>query len=71
MAQTVTMPLTLECDGDDLRSIRDAIAKYQANYRWEKMGDNEPGVFLPEGDSDIAGAIVGEICRQWVEWKQL
>lgn len=68
MSEGVTMPLTLECDGDDLRAIREAIAKYQVTYRWEKLGSTtDRGVFLPEGDSDLAGAIVGEICRQWME----
>lgn len=60
--------ITLYVDDDDARSIHEAIARYQATVRWELISkDAEPGVFLPEGESDLAGAILGEICRTWLD----
>lgn len=56
--------LILAVDEDDARSIHEAIAHYQATRRWT---DAEGGVLLPEGDSDLRGAILGEICRDWLE----
>lgn len=56
--------LTLNVDDDDERDINAAIARYQKTCRWH---DKQGGVMLPEGESDLAGAIIGEICRDWLE----
>jgi hypothetical protein len=58
--------MILKLDADDERDINAAIAHYQATQRWDQFG-GEGGVFLPEGESDLAGAILGEICRMWLE----
>ena len=67
----MTLPLTkksLTLDADDDRSINEAIATYQATHRWK---DEQGGVLLPEGESCIAGAILGEICRDWLDqWRR-
>lgn len=47
---------TLTLDDDDARDINAAIAFWQ-RFR----------VRLPEGDSCTAGAVLGEICRNWLE----
>lgn len=59
---------TLHLDPDDERDINAAVAHYQASRRWEHFKDcKEQGVFLPDGDSCVAGAILGELCRDWLE----
>ncbi len=57
--------ITLALDEDDSRDINQAIATYQRSNRWPT--DRGGGVLLPEGDSDLRGAILGEICRDWLE----
>lgn len=50
-----TRTITLIVDEDDYRDINRAIAEWQVH----------PGVsHLPEGESDTAGAIVGELVRE-------
>lgn len=58
----VTLPtITLFVDADDERDIHAAIAHFQtANHAWE-------GALLGEGQSNTSGAIIGEICRQWLD----
>lgn len=56
--------MVLNLDADDARDINAAIAHYQRTRRWP-----EGGTSLPEGESDMAGAIIGEICRDWLEAK--
>jgi hypothetical protein len=57
--------IVLKVDDDDERAIQGAIATYQKRTRWpEERGG---GVLIPEGDSDLPGAILGEICRGWME----
>lgn len=52
-------------DEDDFRDIHAAVVRYQVNSRWpEKDGG---GVMLGNGESDLLGAIIGEICRDWLE----
>jgi hypothetical protein len=57
--------MTINLDDDDARDINRAIAHYQATRRWTAAQGG--GVLLPEGESDLAGAILGEICRDWLE----
>ena len=54
--------ITITVDDDDARAIHEAIATYQRTVRW-----HDGGVLLPEGESDLSGAIIGEICRGWLE----
>lgn len=70
----MNLTIVLSVDEDDDRDINAAISMYQATRRWEllRSGRSAPtaqGVFLPEGDSDLPGAILGEICRMWMEGK--
>ncbi len=59
---------TLTLDPDDERDINAAIAHYQASRRWENFeGCPEKGTCLPEGESCMAGAILGELCRNFLE----
>lgn len=55
---------TLHLDPDDERDLNAAISHYQATRRWK---DEQGGVILPEGESCVAGAILGELCRDWLE----
>jgi hypothetical protein len=52
---------TFSLDADDERHVNQAIAYRQAHLRVE--GE----CILPEGESDTAGAILAEICRDWLE----
>ncbi len=53
---------TLELDADDERDINAAVAHWQM-LMWQ------PGslYLLPDGTSCTAGAVLGEICRGWLE----
>lgn len=51
-------------DPDDAASIHEAVAMHQR----ERI-DGEH--ILPEGDSDTLGAILAEICRDWMEYREL
>ena len=53
--------ITLIVDEDDAAAVHRAIADYQRASR------DEHGVILPEGESDLPGAILAEICRGWLE----
>lgn len=57
--------LTITLDPDDARDINAAIARYQSSTRWPQSDGG--GVLLPEGESDLPGAILGEICRYWLD----
>ena len=61
------MKLILDVDADDDRDIHAAVAHYQKTVRWSP-GEGG-GVMLGEGTSDLLGAIVGEICRDWLDYK--
>lgn len=50
-------------DVDDARAINEAVAKYQTTSQWE-----DGRTMIPEGESDLLGAIIGEICRGWMEY---
>ena len=53
---------TCDVDADDARSIHEAIALYQRRSRWP-----EGGTLVAEGSSDLRGAVLGEICRAYLE----
>lgn len=55
--------LTLVLDDDDDRAVQAAIAERQRDSRWPD------GVMLPEGESDLPGAIIAEICRGYVDYR--
>jgi hypothetical protein len=59
-------------DDDDYRDLQKEITHRQSRLR---MPDpDRPGrtvVFLPEGESDLAGAIVGEIVRDLWDYRQI
>lgn len=55
---------TLRLDPDDERDINAAIAYHQSVVI---PGDPPFRLPLPDGDSCTAGAILGEICRDWLE----
>lgn len=55
-------PMTISLDKDDERALHRAIATLQ-NMR----GVDGKQLALPEGRSDTAGAVIGEICRQWLD----
>ena len=54
--------ITFEIDADDELAIHAAIARYQRTNRWPE-GDT----LVPEGDGELRGLILGEICRGWME----
>jgi DNA adenine methylase len=56
------MRMTITLDPDDERAVNTAIATYQRLNRWP-----EGGTLIPEGESDLAGAIVAEICRAYLQ----
>ena len=58
------MKITFDLDDGDYRDLNAAIATYQRRNRWK---DEQGGVLIPEGESDLLGAIIGEICRDWME----
>lgn len=60
-------PFSCLVDEDDSRAINAAIAYYQVHNRWD---DEDGGILIPEGESDLAGAVLGEICRGWLEWME-
>lgn len=55
--------LTFISDDDDERDIRRAIARFQATRRWP----DKSGIMVTDGESELSAAILGEICRDWLE----
>lgn len=55
--------LAMQVDELDAAAIHEAVAKRQA---WRI--NNE--CILPEGNSDLRGACLAEICRDWLEYKE-
>lgn len=55
---------TMRMDVDELdeRSINRAISVYQTRS-FKAFGE----IIIPEGGSDQRAAIIGEICRGWIE----
>jgi hypothetical protein len=56
----MTEIISFVADEDDARAIHAAVARHQT-----RRIDGEH--ILPEGYSDTLGAILGEICRDWLE----
>ena len=52
--------ITVQVDDADADAIRAAIARRQA-----MRIDGEP--ILPDGDGDLAGRYLAEVCRGWLE----
>lgn len=52
-----------EADDLDAESIHRAIAVHQA-------GRIDGEHILPDGDSDTMGAVLAEICRDWIEYRE-
>lgn len=63
--------ITFVLDDDDHAAFQKQVAYYQTRYRVknEETGKTEP--LLPEGDSDLLGAIVGEAMRDLDEYRTL
>jgi len=55
--------MTLQLDDDDDRAIQAAIAARQTVR-------DQQGCILPDGESDLAGALIAEICRGWLEMRE-
>jgi hypothetical protein len=58
-----TVTITLACDVLDATAIHAAIARYQKNHVDTEYG----GTLLPEGQGNLGGRIIAEICRGWDE----
>ena len=56
--------ITLECDEEDWDTIQTEFAQRQS-YRDDK------GNLLPDGESNLAGAIVAELIRDLNEYRDL
>lgn len=54
--------ISYRVDDDDEAAIRDAIAAYQ---RGSHQANGE--TLVSDGDSDLGGAVLAEICRGWLE----
>lgn len=54
--------ITLKLDEDDYDAVQATMGLRQT-FR----AAGEDGTILPPGESDLAGAVVAEICRGWVE----
>lgn len=58
--------LTLELDEADWDTIQTELARRQAGVRWP-----DGGVVLPEGDSNLAGALIAEMIRDLEEYRAM
>lgn len=58
----MTTKLTIEVDEQDRDAILRAVTKYQVVHH-RAFGE----VILPDGEGDVRGRILGEICRDWCE----
>lgn len=59
--------MELVLDELDYDTIQREIAHRQERSRWEDDG----GTIIPEGDSDLAGAIIAEIIRDLDDYRDL
>lgn len=68
-----TRQIILELDDDDWQTVQDYIADFQAaSAKISAMsGNGGSGTILPEGDSNLAGAIMAECVRDLLEYRQL
>ncbi len=53
--------MELVLDEDDFRDIQAEITRRQLNGRDDK------GIILPDGESNLAGAVIAEVCRDYRE----
>jgi hypothetical protein len=60
--------IELLLDDDDFDTIEAEIARYQARNRWH---DDEGGTLLPEGESNLPGAILAELLRELGECREI
>lgn len=60
-----TREILLKLDEDDWDTIQSELAHRQARCR------DADGVILPEGDSNLPGAIIAECIRDLNEYRQL
>ena len=60
--------IELILDDDDFDAIQREIAHRQARSRWP---DADGGTILPEGESNLAGAIVAEMVRELGEYRAM
>ncbi len=65
---SVNHQIILECDDLDYDAIQKEIALRQARSR--AIAPNSPTI-LPDGDSNLAGAIVAEMCRDLNDYRDL
>lgn len=57
-----TERIVLECDELDAKWIHEAIAKCQLQAN--SFGEYS---ILPDGEGNMAGRVIAEICRDWLE----
>jgi len=61
----MTTQMILDLDDDNEASVQEAIATYQRRkHRIGVRGEQMVG----EGEGDMAGRILAEICRDWLEY---
>lgn len=65
MSEKTTRTLVLELDDDDYDAIQREIAHRQARMR------DARGTILPDGDSNLAGAIMAEVVRDLDEYRSM
>lgn len=67
-----TRQMILELDDTDWDTIHEYIADYQAaSAKVHAMCGKKGGAILPDGDSNLAGAIMAECVRSVVEYREL
>lgn len=67
-----TRQLVLELDELDYDTIHGYIAEFQGkSAQVHAMNGNKGGAILPEGDSNVAGAIMAECVRDLLEYRAL
>ena len=68
-----TRQIILELDEDDWKTVQDYMADFQAaSAKISAMsGSSGTGTILPDGDSNLAGAIMAECVRDLIEYRQL
>lgn len=60
--------IELILDDDDFDTIQKEITHRQVRERWD---DEQGGTVLPEGDSNLAGAILAEVIRDLDEYRSI
>lgn len=66
----MTRQLLLELDEADWDAVQAYIADYQAaSARVRAMSGGKGGAIVPDGDSNLAGAIMAECVRDLLEYR--